>query len=40
LTVPVQGYNNLHESFDGLTSGELIDGYQCDGCAQKVTVQK
>jgi len=38
LTIPVQGYDNLQASLDGFTSGELIDGYNCDHCKQQVTI--
>jgi ubiquitin carboxyl-terminal hydrolase 34 len=40
LTVPVKGYANLNESLEAYTSGEIIDGYHCDNCNQKVQIAK
>ena len=40
LSVEVKNMKTLNDSLDKLACEEKIDGYQCEGCKQKVTISK
>jgi len=40
LSVPVKKFNNLEESFNAYTDGEVISDFKCDNCDQKVDITK
>lgn len=40
LSMPVRGFNNLQDSFNAFTDGEVISDYRCDNCDQKVDIYK
>ena len=40
LSLEVQNINNLNDSLQKFIVPEIIEGYKCDGCNKKVTIQK
>ena len=40
LSLEVQNINNLNDSLQKFIAPETIEGYKCDGCNKKVTIQK
>lgn len=40
LSVPVKKFDNLIESFNAYTDGEVISDFRCDNCEQKVDINK
>lgn len=40
LSLDVKGLNGVHQSLANMKKGEIIEEYTCDGCSQKVNVNK
>jgi ubiquitin C-terminal hydrolase len=40
LTLTVKDIDSVEESLKKQIEGEVIDGYQCDGCNKKVDITK